>query len=128
MTKTLYMTNCSRGDVVLVPFMFSDRPVVKRRPAVVISSAEYHDSRQEVIVAAVTSNVARGLLVGDHLLGEWRTAGLPKESVVTGILRTIKQTMILRRMGALANTDMGSVDAVLARALSLIGVSAPEPM
>ena len=128
MTKTLYMTNCSRGDVVLVPFMFSDRPVVKRRPAVVISSAEYHDSRQEVIVAAVTSNVARGLLVGDHLLGEWRTAGLPKESVVTGILRTIKQTMILRRMGALANTDMGSVDAVLARALSLIGVSAPEPL
>jgi len=122
------MTNCSRGDVVLVPFMFSDRPVVKRRPAVVISSAEYHDSRQEVIVAAVTSNVARGLLVGDHLLGEWRTAGLPKASVVTGILRTIKQTMILRRMGALANKDMGSVDAVLARALSLIGVSAPERM
>jgi len=108
--------------------MFSDRPVVKRRPAVVISSAEYHDSRQEVIVAAVTSNVARGLLVGDHLLGEWRRAGLPKASVVTGILRTIKQTMILRRMGALANKDMGSVDAVLARALSLIGVSAPERM
>ena len=108
--------------------MFSDRPVVKRRPAVVISSAEYHDSRQEVIVAAVTSNVARGLLVGDHLLGEWRTAGLPKASVVTGILRTIKQTMILRRMGVLANKDMGSVDAVLARALSLFGVSAPERM
>ena len=122
------MTSCSRGDVVLVPFMFSDRPVVKRRPAVVISSAEYHGSRQEVIVAAVTSNVGRGLLVGDHPLAEWRAAGLPKASVVTGILRTIKQTMILRRLGALARNDMASVDMALARALSLIGVSAPERM
>ena len=108
--------------------MFSDRPVVKRRPAVVISSAEYHDSRQEVIVAAVTSNVGRYLLVGDHLLAEWQAAGLPKASVVTGILRTIKRTMIVRRMGTLAKKDIGSVDAALARALSLIGVSAPERM
>jgi mRNA interferase MazF len=122
------MTSSSRGDVVLVPFMFSDRPVVKRRPAIVISSPEYHSSRQDVIVAAVTSNVARGPLVGDHHLAQWRAAGLPKASVVTGILRTIKRTMIVRTLGTLAEGDLRSVDLALARALSLIGVSAPERM
>ena len=41
-------------------------------------------------MAAITSNVER-LPVGDHRIAEWREAGLPSPSVVTGILRTIKR-------------------------------------
>jgi mRNA interferase MazF len=108
----------SRGDIVLVSFVFSDESRAKLRPALVISSGAYHASRQEVIVAAITSNVRRRLL-GDHPIDQWRAAGLLFPSVVTGIFRTIKQTAINRRLGALAERDQIAVDQELRRSLSL---------
>ena len=60
------MTVYNRGDVVLVGFLFSDESAKKLRPAVVISSAAYNRSRQEIIVAAITSNTKRRLF-GDYL-------------------------------------------------------------
>jgi mRNA-degrading endonuclease toxin of MazEF toxin-antitoxin module len=55
------MTVYSRGDIVLVGFVFSDESTKKLRPAVVISSVAYNRSRQEIIVAAITSNTRRRL-------------------------------------------------------------------
>ena len=77
-----------------------------------LSGSEYHVGRQEVIVAAVTSNVSR-LLPSDHVIDGWRPAGLPRPSVVTGILRTIKRAMIERALGRLPAGDLRAVqDAV----------------
>lgn len=112
------MTTCSRGDVVLVGFVFSDGSGAKLRPAVVVSSDAYHGGRQEAIVAAVTSSTRRPL-TGDHRVHRWKEAGLLFPSVVTGILRTIKQGMIRRRLGALLPADARAVDASLRRALDL---------
>mgnify|MGYP006288582769 FL=1 len=53
------MTTCKRGDLILVAFVFADEKGVKKRPALVISSESYHDHRQEIVVAAVTSNADR---------------------------------------------------------------------
>ena len=39
------MTGYEFGDVVLVPFPFTDQSAIKRRPAIVISSAAYHRAR-----------------------------------------------------------------------------------
>src|SRR5437867_7923791 len=112
------MTACSRGDVVLVGFVFSDQSGKKLRPSVVVSSSAYHRARQEVIVAAITSNVRRRLF-GDHLIADWKKAGLLFPSVTTGILRTIKQTMIDRRLGAMTMPDLDSVELQLRRSLDL---------
>lgn len=45
----------SFGDVVLVPFPFTDQSTRKKRPAVIVSSALYHRNRADVILMAVTS-------------------------------------------------------------------------
>jgi len=45
-------TGYSFGDIVLVPFPFTDLTATKKRPAVVVS---YHRDRRDVIVMAVTS-------------------------------------------------------------------------
>ena len=58
------MTSFSRGDVVLVKFVFADEKGAKQRPALIISTDRYHRGRRETILAAITSNVGR-LLVGD---------------------------------------------------------------
>ncbi|MFT7722577.1 MAG: type II toxin-antitoxin system PemK/MazF family toxin [Roseateles sp.] len=45
------------GDVVLVPFPFTDQSGIKKRPAVVVSSAAYHARRRDLVILAVTSQV-----------------------------------------------------------------------
>ena len=111
-------TTFSPGDVVLVRFVFADESGAKRRPVLVLSNDEYHASRQEVIVAAMTSNVSR-VLVGDHVVNDWQAAGLPKPSLVTAILRTIKRAMIEAALGRLGDRDTRAVRAQLRRAIGL---------
>jgi mRNA interferase MazF len=41
------MTACEFGDVVLVPFPFTDQTATKKRPAVVVSSIAYNRKRPE---------------------------------------------------------------------------------
>jgi len=112
------MTEYSRGDVVLVSFIFADETGVKRRPAVIISSDAYHTGRNEAIIAAITSRTDR-ILVGDHLIDDWQGAGLLFPSVATSIIRTIKQDMIAKRLGSLPTLDMKAIDSKLKLALGL---------
>ena len=119
MKMTRSTTTCSCGDVVLVEFQFTDRPVAKNRPALVISSNGYHASRREVIIAAITSRIREPLLVGDHLIGQWQQCGLPKPSVVTGIIRAVKATMISGTLGVMPEDDLRAYQRVLSQALGL---------
>lgn len=96
------------GDVVLVRFVFADERGAKRRPALVLNTAAYSASRQELVVAAMTSRSDR-LLVGDCGLADWHSAGLPRASVVTGIFRTIKQSMVESVFGQVSAADLAAV-------------------
>ena len=116
------MIDYRRGDVVLVGFVFSDETGEKRRPAVVISSEAYHQSRKEAVIAAITSNVERSL-VGDHLIADWQGAGLLFPSVATGIIRTVKQNMVANKLGAMPHSDMMAIESNLREILHLKGRS-----
>lgn len=118
MTKTLSMTSFRQGELVLVKFVFTEGVGFKKRPALIVSSDEYHKSRNEVVIAAVTSNIEREL-VGDTEIKEWKKANLLYPSIVTGILQTIKNNMIERKLGALTSTDFQKVQKNLKLALSL---------
>jgi mRNA interferase MazF len=112
------MTGFSRGDVVLVSFIFSDETGERRRPAVIVSSEAYHGSRQEAIIAAITSRTDR-VLIGDHLISNWQGAGLLFPSVATGIIRTIKQGMIAKKLGTMPSSDMQAIDDKLRLSMGL---------
>jgi mRNA interferase MazF len=103
------MTAYSRGDVVLVSFVFADETGIKRRPAVIISSDTYHRRRDEAIIAAITSRTER-VLAGDHIIHNWQSAGLLLPSVATGIIRTIKKGMVARKLGSMPTPDMAEID------------------
>lgn len=92
------MIEYNRGDIALVDFILSDETGIKRRPALIVSSDTYHQGHQEVIIAAITSRTDR-VLAGDYLITKWKEAGLLFPSVATGIIRTIKQSMIAKRRG-----------------------------
>jgi mRNA-degrading endonuclease toxin of MazEF toxin-antitoxin module len=110
------MTKPKRGDVVLVEFAFSQGGGSKKRPALVISGDAYHHSRHEIILAAITSNVER-VLVGDTELADWKDAGLLFPSVVTGIVRTIKNDMVAKIYGRLSAADFRHAEQNLRKAM-----------
>jgi len=112
------MTSYKRTNVVLVDFRFSEGIGTKKRPALIISSDHYHKSRQEVIIAAITSNIRR-VLFGGTKIDKWKGAGLLFPSLVTGIIRTIKSNMIVRKLGVLSKEDFQRVQRNLEKVLGV---------
>lgn len=112
------MTSFSRGDIVLVKFIFADEKGAKQRPGLIVSADRYHQGRREAILAAVTSNIARAL-VGDYKIKAWRESGLLYPSIVTGIVRTIKQEMVVGKVGELSASEMHLVENKLREILAL---------
>lgn len=63
----------SFGDVVLVPFPFTDQSGIKKRPAVVVSSNNYNVSRRDLLIMAITSQVRQPLGFAKALILDWQT-------------------------------------------------------
>ena len=45
------------GDIVRVPFPFTDQSGAKKRSAVVVSSTAYNEARRERVIMGVTSQI-----------------------------------------------------------------------
>lgn len=111
------MTGYEFGDIVLVPFPFTDQSTTKRRPAVVISSQAYHRQRPDLIIMAVTSQPLTPEAVGEVAVQDWRGAGLLKPSVLKPVLTTMDQTLILKKLGQLTTPDQARLRHALAQIL-----------
>jgi mRNA interferase MazF len=112
----------SRGDVVLVFYPDSDLRTAKRRPALVIQRDYLQSGLPQVILAMISSNLARAghksRISVAHSSPEGQQMGLRNDSVVmTDNLATVLETEIDRRLGNVS--DMSAVDAALRFTLAL---------
>jgi mRNA interferase MazF len=101
------------GDIVLVPFPFTNQTASKQRPAVIVSSALYNSSRPDIIIMAVSSQIRTTGSYGDVWISQWQAAGLIKPSAVKPVMATLEQRLILRRLGTLAPDDQHALRDVL---------------
>ena len=104
------------GDVIVVPFPFTDQTATKKRPAVVVSSEAYHRDRPDIILMAITSQVRPVPTVGEVAVVNWQAAGLLKPSVMKPVLATVENRLVIRTLGRLDAHD----EAALRRAIGLI--------
>ncbi len=113
------MTGFEVGDVVLVPFPFTDQSATKQRPAAVVSSEAYHRERPDVIIMAITSQVRPTATVGEVAIRRWKEAGLLKPSVLKPLLATVGRGLIRRKLGRLQDEDRQALrkalDAILGK-------------
>lgn len=103
----------------LVVVDFPGAQGVKRRPALVISSDGYHQSRPDVILGLITSQSPSRLGTTDHLLKDWKIAGLNKPSTFRAFLVTLPQTAISAAIGRASDSDWTAIQDCVRAALAI---------
>ena len=112
MTTTLFSTTCEPGAVVYVNFRFAGQAGTKPRPVVVLSVNDYHASRIDAVILALTTKMDDSYF-GDCELEDWQSANLPKPSKAKGVIQTIEQRSIRNRLGTLSANDYNRIKAAL---------------
>ena len=99
------MTGYEFGDIVLIPFPFTDQTTTKKRPAVVVSSAAYHRNHPDIIIMAITSQIKSSMAFGEVTLAQWETASLLKPSVIKPVFTTVDKNLVIKNLGQLHEED-----------------------
>jgi mRNA interferase MazF len=105
------------GDVVLVPFPFSNQAASKKRPAVIVSSEAYNRAKPDVVVMAITSQLRPSPAFGEVWIGQWQAAGLIKLSAIKPVFVTLEQAMIIRQLGTISSSDQAALKKAIASIL-----------
>lgn len=111
------MTRFDFGDIILVPFPFTDQSTSKKRPAIVISSTVYNSERPDLIIMAVTSQIRPAKAIGEVNVTGWQSAGLLKPSVIKPVITTIEKGLVIKVMGRPQVVDRDELEKALSAIL-----------
>lgn len=100
------------GDVVLVPFPFTDQTSSKQRPAVIVSSVAYTRARRDLILMPITSQL-RAQAFGEIAVQDWQAARLLKPSAIKPVIATLEQSLVIKTLGKLSNRDAAALREML---------------
>lgn len=112
-------TALESGEVVLVPFPFTNLSQTKRRPVVVLSNRNYNDATNDFICCAITSNLRnrRNSLLLDP--SELVMGSIPKRSRIKyGKVYTLEKSLIVKALGRIGPEKLAQVKEGL---LSILG-------
>jgi mRNA interferase MazF len=108
---------CERYDVAVIPFPFAEIPVIKRRPAIVISGRSFNEANASTLVAMITSSTLDDWPSDVHIV-DLNAAGLKVRCKVRWRLTTIPNDLIIRTTGRLEGADRLSCERELARMIT----------
>ena len=105
------------GDIVLVPFPFTDQSATKKRPAIIVSSAAYHRARQDLIVMPITSQMRASGTFGDVNVQDWKSAGLLMPSIIKPVFATLHRSLVIKTLGTVSARDQSRLKEALTQIL-----------
>ena len=109
----------SPGDVVSVRFDFLDRTGAKLRPAVVLSSRRFNQSRGYFVFTPLTGSAGGFDDSAVVEIQDINQAGLNRRSYSHGILATANNRDIRRIIGSLSGRDRTRVRRLVGEVISL---------
>lgn len=96
-----------KGDVVVLPFPFSDLSATKKRPALVIATASPHD---DVILCMITSRNTTDINAVPFTRSDFAGGSLPRDgNIRPNRLFTADANIILRTAGRLSPNKLQAV-------------------
>lgn len=100
----------AQGDVILVPFPYTDLSAAKQRPALVLSNAAFNAASPDLVVCAMTSNLmdsGHSVLVGPQ---DMETGALKVPSrVKVGNVASLEKRIVRKRLGRVKATAFAQV-------------------
>ncbi len=105
------------GDIVLVHFQGAMG--IKRRPAIIVSSDDYHQSRPDLVLAVITTKIDSANTLTDYLLKDWHIAGLRKPSAFRAYLGTYEQRLFTSIVGKVSDRDWEEIQERLRIAIAV---------
>lgn len=109
----------SQGDLLLVPFPFSDQNGRKVRPVLVISNNQFNESSEDILVIAVTSNIMKdryAISLTDKDLEEGHL--LTKCSIKCESLLKIDKEIIIKKIGKIKDNKLNLVRAIIIKIIT----------
>ena len=91
-----------QGEILLIPVPFSNLSSVKKRPVLVLSNNIHNSSSRDIIVIAITSNLAQeGLELSNNDLID---GFLPKKSIIKfDKVYTLESGIVIKKIGKINN-------------------------
>lgn len=90
------------GDIVLVPFPFTDLSTIKQRPVIILSSRKYNVAAEDVITCGITSNPHDTQYSVQVKRSDVLDGSIPVDSSIKpDKLFTLHQKLIRKRLGKL---------------------------
>jgi len=77
-----------QGDILLIPIPFSDLSSNKKRPVLVLSNNDYNNKTEDIIVAAITSNLAEK----DYIV--MSKFGVVKNHILDGVRKKLYELIL----------------------------------
>ena len=94
--------NFSKGEVILLPYPFTDLTSKKVRPAVVVNADK--GNYQDIFVVPLTSRV-HNLSESEFVLEDWQKAGLNVPTAVKRGCMLIDVGLVIKKVGSLKVDD-----------------------
>lgn len=91
-------------DVILVPFPFTDKTTLKKRPALVLSNSKYQIDTNHLVLAMITS-AKNSSWVNDYKIDDIASAGLNTQCVVRAKLFSLDERLIIKKIGSVSSNE-----------------------
>lgn len=88
------------GDVVLVPFPYTDLSASKQRPALVLTNGPFNGAGEDLVLCAMTSNLANSansVLLADADMESGRLAATSRVKVAKVV--TLHKSILRKKVG-----------------------------
>jgi mRNA interferase MazF len=94
-----------QGEILMVPFPFSDLTEIKQRPVLVISKNKYNSKNEDIITCGITSNLkdsSHSVLIDNEKLNSGK---IPKTSrIKVDKIFTLEQGIVRKKLAKI-NTE-----------------------
>ena len=108
-----------QGDILIVPFPFTDLSAIKQRPVLVLSNKEYNSKTEDIITCGITSNLKDdrySILISNSLM---ESGSLPVASrIKVDKLFTVHQSTVRKNIAKLNKKTIEKVKQELFRVLN----------
>jgi mRNA interferase MazF len=108
-----------QGDVVLIPFPFTDLSAMKRRPVLVLSNRSHNRRSQDFIVCGITSVIAARPHSVTLRATDMDNGMIPVESRIRpDKIFTLKQTLAVKKIGRVKPDVIAHVKSEIMRIIA----------